>query len=118
MNTDFSMKNSNLSPTHTYVFQSQTHPVGLEYIRTQILKGVLTSDFPPVLTTSNGLVYADKALQLHCSKNYTGSFHLFSKYLLSANYVADSLLGTGETAIALPSGSFQFRVLERHQTDA
>lgn len=77
MNTDFSMKNSNLSPTHTYVFQNQTHPVGLEYIRTQILKGVLTSDFPPLLTTSNGLACADKALQFHCSKNYTGNFHSF-----------------------------------------
>ena len=44
--------------------------------------------------------------------------HLFSKYLLSAHYVSDTLLGTGETAIALPSGSFQFRVLDRHQTHA
>lgn len=44
--------------------------------------------------------------------------HSFREYLLSANYVSDTLLGTGETAIVLPSGSFQFRVLERHQTDA
>ena len=82
------------------------------------MKGVLTSDFPPLLTTSNGLAYADKALQFHCSKNYTGSFHSFVQHLLSAHYVSDTLLGTGEKASALPSGSFQFRVLERHQTDA
>ena len=44
--------------------------------------------------------------------------HSLSEYLLSANYVSDTLLGTGETAIVLTSGSFQFRVLERHQTDA
>lgn len=72
----FLWKNFNLSPTHTCFAKLDTS-CSLEYIRTQILKGVLTSDFSPVLTTSNGLANTDKALQFHCSKNYTGSFHSF-----------------------------------------
>lgn len=70
----FLWKNFNLSPTHT-CFAKTRHILQFRIYKIKILKGVLTSDFSPVLTTSNGLAYTDKAFNLHCSKNYTGSFH-------------------------------------------